>query len=320
MAAALLAALVESSNDAVASKTLDGIVTSWNSAAERLFGYTAAEMIGQPIAVLSTPERQAEMPMILERVRRGERLESFDTTRRRKDGSVVEISLTVSPIYDAAGRIVGASKIARDISERRAAERQQQLLLGELDHRVRNTLMVVLGLTSQTLSAGPEREALLGRLHAIAHGQALLSAPNTRPVRIRELITAELAPYEHHVAVGGTDVELRPKAVTVLSLAIHELATNAAKHGALSALGGRVTVRWQVEPGGHEGDVLRLSWSESGGPPVAIPKRQGYGRTLLETAPYLSLKAVITMDFKPEGLVYTLAAPLSGMGAVFRPQ
>ena len=106
----------------------------------------------------------------------------------------------------------------------------------------------------------------------------------------------------------------------MLSLAIHELATNAAKHGALSALGGRVTVRWQVEPGGYEGDVLRLSWSESGGPPVAIPKRQGYGRTLLETAPYLSLKAVITMDFKPEGLVYTLAAPLSGMGAVFRPQ
>ena len=244
MAVALLAALVESSNDAVASKTLDGIVTSWNSAAERLFGYTAAEMIGQPIAVLSTPERQAEMPMILERIRRGERLESFDTTRRRKDGSVVEISLTVSPIYDAAGRIVGASKIARDISERRAAERQQQLLLGELDHRVRNTLMVVLGLTSQTLSPGPEREALLGRLHAIAHGQALLSAaPNKRPVRIRELITAELAPYEHHVAVGGTDVELRPKAVTVLSLVIHELATNAAKHGALSALGGRVTVR-----------------------------------------------------------------------------
>ena len=242
MAVALLAALVESSNDAVASKTLDGIVTSWNSAAERLFGYTAAEMIGQPIAVLSTPERQAEMSMILERIRRGERLDSFDTTRRRKDGSVVEISLTVSPIYDAAGRIVGASKIARDISERRAAERQQQLLLGELDHRVRNTLMVVLGLTSQTLSPGPEREALLGRLHAIAHGQALLSAPNRRPVRIRELITAELAPYEDHVAVGGTDVELRPKAVTVLSLAIHELATNAAKHGALSAPGGRVTV------------------------------------------------------------------------------
>ena len=203
MAVALLAALVESSNDAVASKTLDGIVTSWNSAAERLFGYTAAEMIGQPIAVLSAPERQAEMPMILERIRRGERLDSFDTTRRRKDGSVVEISLTVSPIYDAAGRIVGASKIARDISERRAAERQQQLLLGELDHRVRNTLMVVLGLTSQTLSPGPEREALLGRLHAIAHGQALLSAPNRRPVRIRELITAELAAFEDHVAVSG---------------------------------------------------------------------------------------------------------------------
>ena len=214
---------------------------------------------------------------------------------------MVEISLTVSPIYDAAGRIVGASKIARDISERRAAERQQQLLLGELDHRVRNTLMVVLGLTSQTLSPGPEREALLGRLHAIAHGQALLSAPNRRPVRIRELIAAELAAFEDHVAVSGEDLELLPKAVTVLSLIIHELATNAVKHGALSAPGGRVTIEWQADRGGNEGYVFRLCWSESDGPPVAVPKWRGYGRELLETAPHLSLKARCCSTLSPKG-------------------
>ena len=210
-AGALLAALVESSNDAIASKTLDGIVTSWNSAAERLFGYTAGEMIGRPIAVLSTRERQAEMPMILERVRRGERLEAFDTMRRRKDGSVVEISLTVSPIFNVDGQIVGASKIARDISERRAAERQQQLLLGELDHRVRNTLMVVIGLASQTLAPSPDRETLLGRLHALSHGQALLSMARRQSVYLRELIEAEVA-HEKQVTVEGADAELLPGA------------------------------------------------------------------------------------------------------------
>ena len=123
LASSLLTAIVESSDDAIASKTLDGVVTSWNRAAERLFGYAAAEMIGQPIARLAAPGREGEMPAILERIRRGERVDHFDTVRRRKDGTLVEVSLTVSPVRDAAGRVVGASKIARDITERRRAER-----------------------------------------------------------------------------------------------------------------------------------------------------------------------------------------------------
>ena len=122
LANALLTAVVESSHDAIASKTLDGIVTSWNRSAEGLFGYTAEEMIGQPIAILAAPGRENEMPMILERIRRGERVDHFETVRRRKDGSLVEIALTVSPIRDQRGQIVGASKIARDIMGRQQAE------------------------------------------------------------------------------------------------------------------------------------------------------------------------------------------------------
>ena len=106
----------------------------------------------------------------------------------------------------------------------------------------------------------------------------------------------------------------------MLSLIIHELATNAVKHGALSAPGGRVTIEWQADRGGNEGYVFRLCWSESDGPPVAVPKWRGYGRELLETAPHLSLKAKVLLGFEPEGLVYILAAPLSGIGAVFRPK
>jgi two-component system, LuxR family, sensor kinase FixL len=113
----LLAAIVESSEDAIVSKTLEGLVTSWNEAAERIFGYSAAEMVGRPISVLATPETADEMPRILDVIRRGERIGHYETRRRCKDGRVIDVALTVSPIRDAAGRIVGASKIARDITD-----------------------------------------------------------------------------------------------------------------------------------------------------------------------------------------------------------
>jgi PAS domain S-box-containing protein len=126
---ARLAALVESSDDAIVGKDLDGVITSWNSGAERLFGYTAAEAVGQPITMLIPVERQGEEPQILDRIRRGERIEHFETVRRRKDGTTVEISLTVSPVMDPSGKVVGASKIARDITERRRAEADRARLL-----------------------------------------------------------------------------------------------------------------------------------------------------------------------------------------------
>jgi len=121
-AALQLAAIVESSDDAIASKDLNGIVTSWNKGAERIFGYTAAEIIGRPIAILIPPDRQDEEPEILRRIRNGERIEHYETVRQRKDGRLIDISLTVSPMRDETGRVFGASKIARDITEQKLAE------------------------------------------------------------------------------------------------------------------------------------------------------------------------------------------------------
>lgn len=115
----LLAAIVESSEDAVISKTLDGIVTSWNKGAETVFGYAADEMLGRPISVLAPPDRVDEMPRILDSIKRGQRVEHLETQRRRKDGTLIDIALTVSPLRDKSGRIVGASKIARDITAAR---------------------------------------------------------------------------------------------------------------------------------------------------------------------------------------------------------
>jgi PAS domain S-box-containing protein len=121
-AMARLAAIVESSDDAIVSKDLNGTITSWNKGAEKLFGYTAAEVIGRPITILIPPDRMDEEPQILERIRRGERVDHYETVRHRKDSKEIDISLTVSPVRDKAGRIIGASKIARDITERKRAE------------------------------------------------------------------------------------------------------------------------------------------------------------------------------------------------------
>src|SRR4029077_16797540 len=123
-AATSLAAIVNSSDDAIISKDLTGVITSWNKGAKRLFGYTAAETIGQSITMLIPPDRQYEEPEILARLKRGERVDHFETVRARKDGSLLEISLTISPLKDSVGRVIGASKIARDITERKRAENE----------------------------------------------------------------------------------------------------------------------------------------------------------------------------------------------------
>jgi PAS domain S-box-containing protein len=145
-AAQQLAAIVESSDDAIISKDLDGIIRTWNRGAERIFGYKAEEVVGKPITILIPPERLDEEPQILARIRRGERIDHYETIRRRKDGSLIDIALTVSPVRDMHGRIIGASKIARDISERkqaearlRASERQLQDLLAAIPAAIYTT-------------------------------------------------------------------------------------------------------------------------------------------------------------------------------------
>lgn len=152
--AALLAAIVESSDDAIVSKDLNGIVTSWNQGAERVFGYTAEEMIGQPILLLIPADRPNEEPAILERIRRGQRVDHYETIRRRKDGTLINVSVTISPLRNAEGRIMGASKVARDVTEQKRLEaelrryasdlaeqhRQKDEFLAMLAHELRNPL------------------------------------------------------------------------------------------------------------------------------------------------------------------------------------
>lgn len=170
---ARLAAIVESSEDAIISKDLNGVITSWNQGAQRLFGYTDQEMIGQPVQRLIPEDRFDEEPRILQRIRMGQRIDHYETLRRRKDGSLVHISLTVSPIKDRTGRIVGASKIARDITRLKQAEQQLQESAVELERRIAERTQELLAsrerlraLASElTLTEQRERRRLATELH-----------------------------------------------------------------------------------------------------------------------------------------------------------
>lgn len=158
---ALLAAIVDSSDDAIVSKTLDGVITSWNPGAERLFGYTEAEAVGQHISLIIPEERRGEEDEVLARLRQGERIDHFETMRRTKDGRLIPISLTVSPVRDADGTIVGASKVARDISERK---RNEALRL-ELAERKRAEEERADLLTRIILAQEDERRRIARELH-----------------------------------------------------------------------------------------------------------------------------------------------------------
>ena len=316
-AMAHLAAIVEFSDDAIISKNLDGIIMTWNRGAERLFGYTADEVIGRPVTMLMPPERVDEEPGILARIRRGEPIDHYETVRRRKDGSLLDISLTVSPLRNAQGVIVGASKIARDITDRRRAEEQQRLLLREMDHRIKNLFSLASGVvnlsarsarTPQELAAAVrDRLAALARAHALTLTKIDGSAPGECPATLHALIKTIVSPYEDEVGkrvrVSGCDAELSAVSVTSLALLLHEFATNATKYGALSAPAGSIDVECVAE-----GDYLTLTWTERGGPRVEpVSEGEGFGTLLARTADKGQLGGTIWRDWNPDGLVIRLS-------------
>ncbi|MHB8883776.1 MAG: PAS domain S-box protein [Methylovirgula sp.] len=319
-AAQRLAAIVESSDDAILAKNLDGIIMSWNEGAERLFGYSAEEAIGQPVTLLIPPERHDEEPDILGRLRRGERIEHYDTIRQRKDGTLIEISLTVSPIRNAAGKIIGASKIARDITERRRAEEQQNLLVREMDHRVKNLFALassVVTLSARSaktvedlVAAVRARLGALSRAHTLTLAQITESAGSTEQLTtMHALIETIVAPFDSssesassRVRITGPDISIAGPAVTSLAMLLHEFATNAAKYGALSADEGYVTIECFEESG-----QFALIWSEHNGPPVDHTGVEGFGTMLGRATVKAQLQGEITRVWNPQGLIIRLS-------------
>ncbi len=434
-ASAFLAAIVESSQDAIIGKALDGTLLSWNSAAERLFGYSADEMIGRSIRLLIPVNLQGEEDEILRQVTGGRRVESFETIRLHKDGREVHVSVTVSPVRDWEGRIIAASKMVRDltpelrlraeiletkklfdlladnisqlawvadgagsifwynkrwfdytgatleqmrgwgwtaahhpahvnrvverikhswrtgepwedsfplrgadgryrwflsrampirdeagdiqywfgtntdITELRVAEKRNALLLDELGHRSKNMMALVQSVARITSKGDDYRSNLEDRIAGIAACQDLLVRTDWASVPIFELIRAQLqflTASEQRVSCSGPDLAIMASAAECLGMALHELATNAVKYGALSVPGGRVDIFWEYV---DEAGSFQMRWMERGGPSVAEPRRIGFGTQLINDIPRSRLAAEVTTDYLPGGIDWRLIAP-----------
>lgn len=467
-----LAAIVESSDDAIISVEIDGIIATWNAGAQRLLGYTAEEAVGEPVAMLIPVDREGEEQQILGKIRRGERISHYRTVRRRKDGTHVSVSLTVSPVIDAQGTIIGASKIARDLTEqdrtdlalaKRAQEQAalyeftdrlfragslsdiyeaaldaiiraldcdrasilmfdeagvmrfeasrglsdryratveghspwmretkdaspivmpdieaaeldhelratiraedigalafipltakgalvgkfmayyraphdfsandielavtiarqlgfsveriradvaKDLVAAETQHRIKNTLATVQAIAGQTLKQAPpeQLDTFLGRLRALGEAHDLLTKEHWEQAPLREIISRALKPFGERITLEGPAVSLPARTSLMLTMCLHELATNAAKYGALSNTTGTVSLSWSVIDGQNR---ARVEWVEKDGPPVAAPARRGFGSLLVEHSFKTEGNAQICFD--PDGLICVLEITL----------
>ncbi len=431
-----LAAIVDHSSDAIVSKDLDGNVLSWNAAAERLFGISASEMLGKSIRRIIPADRQDEEDRILARVRSGELVPKFETVRQRVDGTEIPVAITVSPIRDESGRIIGASKIANDlreqtslrtellrsqrqlealannipqlawmadsegsvfwynrrwyeftgttaqsargwgwhevvhpdhaerviesiretwargepwedtyplrgadgtyhwflsraqpvrdekgnllfwcgtntdITEERETNERIRLLMNEVNHRARNILATIQAIVHRTVGSADRAltEALVRRITALAANQDLLTKSNWSGVSVDAICKSQMLhvvdPSDGRVQFDGPeDLVLNPTAAEALGLAIHELATNAIKYGALSSDTGKVSLRWSIAEAEGE-QRLEIEWRESGGPPVAPPGHKGFGTAIITRNPEMALRGKVTLDYRPEGVVW----------------
>jgi PAS domain S-box-containing protein len=318
-----LRAVAETSEDAIITKDLNGIITSWNKGAERIFGYEGHEVIGKPVSLLIPEDRHDEEPPILDRIRHGQRIEHYETVRQRKDGGLIDISLTVSPLADATGTIVGASKIARDITDKKRAQARQELLLREMGHRVKNAFTLVNGIVGLSVRyAKPEnlardiqaRLAALARAHDLTRpGLLSTESEQAQSMPFRVLIDAIFAPYldknpsghSQRLTVIGPDVLVQQRSVTSLALVLYELATNSVKCGSLSLPTGSVQINLSVV-----NDRFELDWKERGGPKLTeTPNHAGFGTNLVRRVVADQFRGEVVYDWNPEGLIVRLIAP-----------
>jgi two-component sensor histidine kinase len=268
-------------------------------------------VIGKSITILIPPENLDEEPEIIGRIRKGERVDHYETVRRRSDGSLVQVSLTVSPVKDRAGNVVGASKIARDISERVRAQEQQELLYGEMQHRVKNLMAVIHAIGRQSRPKNnPAVEAyittFIGRLDALLSTGELVLDSRSRVVEFRRIVDATLRPFQDtnsasRIDVNGPKLILSEQTAGSLALALHELATNAIKYGALKTPGGRVTLEWSVAHAAG-GERVTIEWKEHPEHAVEAPTSKGFGSRVIASAVSNEVDSSSDLRFEPDGV------------------
>ena len=320
---ARLAAIVNSSRDAIFGFSLDERITSWNVSAERIFGLPASKVVGQPLSLLLPPEPSGEVTTFFASHERPLRLAEFEMTWVRPNGESVPLAISYSPVCDPEGNLLAGKLIARDITERVRAARHNEMMLAELNHRVKNTLASVQAIADQTVANAPDlpafKESFLARLLALSHTHNLLARDAWAGAPLADIIHNELAPYRNdsdartndaRVRLHGEALTLPPKHALALSMALHELATNAGKYGSLSVPEGQVTVTWATRTTDQH-PWLHLQWTESGGPAVEPPTRRGFGSRLIGDGVPYELGGEVTLEFPRNGVVCTIDVPLN---------
>jgi PAS domain S-box-containing protein len=310
--------------DSVICTDASGHILLFNRAAEKSFGYSAAEMLGESINILLPERHRAQHANDVEtfglRAGTSNRLmgEQRDVWGRRKNGVEFAAEATISR-HSLDGRTI-LTVVHRDVTVRKELEEQRETIAHELDHRIKNVISVVSALVTLTAKSASSveqlRDSIQQRLSGLAATQRLLARSSGQSVEFAELLGAELAPYRSsdgtNVSISGTPVTLRTSAVQPLALVIHELATNCAKYGAFSQPSGRVTITAESNALSDSRQLV-IEWREAGGPLVRTPDRQGFGSRLIEQMVKKVFLGEVTFDFRPEGLICRMVIPTAAL-------
>lgn len=312
-----LRAVFDSPAIGVAVLTPDGSFLETNEAFSNLCGFDSTELRSLNSLELTHPEDRKAMSALLAGLLDGSRSDFVIEKRYvRKDGSVIWVQNSVSLTHDEAGRPLHLVKLIQNITERKIAEKRQRLLIDEINHRVKNTLATVQSFASQSLrnatSVAEGRAAFEARLIALSKSHDVLTQQHWEGADLIDVVNGAIAPYrgrgeQGRFRIEGERLRLHPKAVLAISLAFHELATNAVKYGALSNDSGHISINWRVEPQSRR---FELRWQESGGPPVAPPARRGFGSRLVEQGLSQDIAGDVRLSFNGPGVVCAIVAPL----------
>ena len=304
--------IFEQADDIIFTADMDQRITACNDAAADALGLPGAFIIGRSIADFVSAEGFAQTTAKLQH-----KLDHGGNTRHevavnRADGQVMRWDNNSTLIVDPDDRPIGLLSISRDVTERRAFEERRELLINELNHRVKNTLSLVQSLAHQSFRPGVDAQVahrdFVARIGTLAAAHDLLTREHWEGVTLAQLVRAATKPLDSaRIEARGTPMVLCPKAAVAIAMAVHELGTNAIKYGALSVDDGRVAIDWSADAG-----RFRLVWREQGGPAVSPPARKGFGVKMIERALASDLRANVELDFMTSGLRCTIDAPREG--------
>lgn len=310
-----LRAIVDTAVDAIIVIDERGAIQSINPAGGRIFGYEPDELIGRNISVLMTETDRSGHDGFLRSYLNTGKAKIIGIGRevetRRKDGSVFPSDLAIAEWRHAGKRYFTGT--IRDITERKRHDDQIKLLLREVNHRAKNMLALVQAIARQTVATGPQDfvKRFEERIYALAAGQDLLVKTEWKGADLDRLVRSQLAHFadliDDRITLAGGPLFISALAAQAIGMALHELATNAGKYGALSA-DGRVEIAWRLEQAGGDSAFV-MSWREHGGPPVSPPRQTGFGTTVMGRMAELSLAGHVELSYPPEGLVWRLRCP-----------